>query len=212
MGTKTIPTQDSVALVWGENLVNNLSGLSTTLELVGAEVGDLTGRYWSYRNAVREQEQRLSAAQSGTAAKNLAREAFIRSARNLVKRAKGSRNYTPAIGEQLGLVAPVATPPGQRLAVAAQRPVLICRSDIEGQVKLRFAKQGFTGVLISCRRGAETGFTLLSKQLASPLVDTRPNLNPGVPELRYYQAQFVEKDQPTGEFSDILVVTVTPRM
>ena len=99
-----------------------------------------------------------------------------------------------------------------RLSVDAPRPVLLCRRSIEGQVQLRFAKRGFTGALISCRRGEESGFTLLSKQLSSPLLDARPNLVPGVPELRYYQAQFLDTDQPTGELSAVLVVTVTPRI
>jgi hypothetical protein len=69
-------------------------------------------------------------------------------------------------------------------------------------------KKSYSGVMLYGRRGSETEFGLLSKQLVSPYVDDRENLAAGVPETREYRAQYFRNDQPIGQMSDILVVTV----
>ena len=70
-----------------------------------------------------------------------------------------------------------------------------------------FLKRDFTGIEISCRRGSESEFSFLARDTEEPYVDTRANLSAG-PETRYYRAQFLNKDQAVGQFSDVLVVTV----
>jgi hypothetical protein len=80
-------------------------------------------------------------------------------------------------------------------------------SVVTGEVTLGFAKQGYTGVEIRCKRGAETAFSFLARDTESPYVDTRANLA-AAPETRYYQAQFLQKDALVGQWSDVLVVTV----
>lgn len=44
----------------------------------------------------------------------------------------------------------------------------------------------------------------------APCVDTRANLSDG-PETRHYRARYLQKDNPTADYSDVLVVTVPGR-
>ncbi|MBC8116178.1 MAG: hypothetical protein H7062_17465 [Candidatus Saccharimonas sp.] len=51
-------------------------------------------------------------------------------------------------------------------------------------------------------------FSFLAIDTSSPYVDTRANLVAGSPESRQYQAQYLNGDDPIGQLSDILNVTV----
>lgn len=208
MGTP-IPKRDAAALGWGENMIQGLLELAGELKLVPEEVAALEQAYAQYRDAVSRQRTQAAAAQSATAAKQEARQQFVTLCAGAMRRAKGSPAYSAVIGEKLGFVIPQKTPPAQQPGL---RPGLRCRNDREGEVVIAFAKRRCTGVLLWTRRGEEMNWTLLSKQFASPLADPRPNLVPGVPELRYYCGQYVERDQPIGERGGVLVVTVEPRL
>ena len=85
-----------------------------------------------------------------------------------------------------------------------------CKGSVtgDGVTSVKFTKKSYTGVMVYCRRGIESQFTLLSKQLTSPLVDGRANLQGGLPETREYKAQFFRNDSTVGQMSDILVLTV----
>jgi len=50
---------------------------------------------------------------------------------------------------------------------------------------------------------------MLGRGTVSPLVDTRPLLDPGKPELRRYCATYVKKDQEVGQFSAEVEITCT---
>ncbi|MBC7821690.1 MAG: hypothetical protein IAG10_32800 [Planctomycetaceae bacterium] len=60
---------------------------------------------------------------------------------------------------------------------------------------------------ILSKRGAETAFTLLAIDTESPYIDTRANLA-ALPEVRQYQAQYLLGDEPIGNISPTLNVTV----
>jgi hypothetical protein len=127
--------------------------------------------------------------------------------RGLVKRIKSSWAYTPAIGQQLGVIGPKPAMAAASLEQGGVRPELTLGSVRNGLVEIRFRKDGFTGILVASRRAGESSFTTLGKQIYSPFVDQRPNLAAG-PETRNYQAWFLDGDNIAGEASDILVATV----
>lgn len=87
------------------------------------------------------------------------------------------------------------------------RPDLEATSVVNGEVELKFIKNEFTGVEIECSRGTEVSFNFLARDTEAPYVDTRANLTDG-PETRHYPARYLQKDNPTADHFDVLVVTV----
>ncbi|MBK8554021.1 MAG: hypothetical protein IPL53_24430 [Ignavibacteria bacterium] len=73
---------------------------------------------------------------------------------------------------------------------------------------IKFRKEGTDGIKIYSKRGAETDFTFLAVDTASPYNDNRLKLDPGKPEQREYYAYFFEVDSDVGQQSDVLKVVV----
>jgi hypothetical protein len=210
----TSSTRDSQLLSKLDAFNPQLTGLTTTLGLAAAEVTSLRSLTDSFRAQIVAQEQAMQAAQSATARKRAARDVLMAALRSMQSRIKGSPAYSDAIAEQLGLLPPepaVMAPTELVAAPLAVKPVLRCHLNGDLSVLVRFRRSGFTGVMLYGRRGDETQFTLMAKQIARTFVDDRPNLAAGQPEMRYYQAQYVQTDTPVGQMSDILVVTVPIR-
>src|SRR5665647_3405760 len=81
------------------------------------------------------------------------------------------------------------------------RPDLEARSVLNAEVELGFAKNGYTGVEIECRRGAEVDFKFLARNTEAPYLDNRASLLSAAPETRHYRARYLQKDLCVGEFS-----------
>lgn len=207
---RAIPKSDRKLLIWLANLNAKASTVLNPLGFAAADYGAIAGDYAALQAVLTDQAAKAAASQSATETKKATRAAVDDRLQVLVRRVKGHPLYTPAIGEQLGIVAPQAAAPAGRGSAAAMdlRPRLRGVVGGEGSVTLKFAKQGYTGVALYCRRAGETEFTLLTKQFRSPLVDHRPNLVAGMPEMREYMAQFLRGDTPVGQMSDVLVLTV----
>lgn len=125
--------------------------------------------------------------------------------RQLVARIKASPNYTESIGRDLGIIdeAPAA-PVGPIKPTAKAVPLP------GGGVRIEFSKAGFDGVLIEGSRGGEAGFSRLATDNYSPYLDARPPLEAGKPEVRQYRLRYLQRDEPVGDWSDILSATTTP--
>ena len=80
-------------------------------------------------------------------------------------------------------------------------------SVLNGAVEITFIKKGYTGVEIECQRGSETAYSFLARDTEAPYVDNRASLT-DAPETRRYRARYLQKDNPTADYSDVLVVTV----
>jgi hypothetical protein len=118
---------------------------------------------------------------------------------------KANPNYTEAIGLQLGIV-------GAEDSTENPVPTFtlkVERGDSSEVVKIIFRKYGRPGVAIYCRRGGGA-WELLAIDLASPYLDARPLLAPGVPETREYRLQYYEAEAPVGDFTAIASVSVAP--
>ena len=74
-------------------------------------------------------------------------------------------------------------------------------------VEVGFNKSISDGVQISSRRGNETQFTPLASDRFAPYIDNRPNLGPG-PETRSYKAVYLVGDDPVGNESPIISITM----
>lgn len=123
--------------------------------------------------------------------------------RALVEQIKSHPAYTKAIGQDLGIEATVA--PAQ-----ATKPVIrTCKED-GGKVQINVLMDHHDAVVLLCRRGEEPQPTPVGTYSRSRIEDVRPNLVPGVPELREYSAQYRDKDQPVGQISDVCIMTKQP--
>lgn len=47
-------------------------------------------------------------------------------------------------------------------------------------------------------------------RVRSPFVDTRPPLEAGKAEVREYRLRYLRRDEPVGEWSDIITATTRP--
>ncbi len=124
----------------------------------------------------------------------------------LIRKITTSPAYSDDIGKELGLIgwqnklvcnsAP-AKPDGRAIG---QR---------DNEVRVEFSKSAFDGVLIESRRTGQTDWSALCKDSVSPYVDSRPLVRSGKPEVREYRMRFLLRDEPIGEWSDILVATAS---
>jgi hypothetical protein len=122
----------------------------------------------------------------------------------MVQIIKFSPGYTPSMGIDMGIVTP-PTP-----AVGSQRIVLDATvlPGPDGQrVSLAFLKYGHDGASVQSQRGGGA-WEDLGICTRSPFMDERPLLIPGVPETRNYRACYWHKGQSTGDWSDVVSVTV----
>ena len=122
----------------------------------------------------------------------------------LVKDIKNKIGYTPTIGADLRIVG------GEQ--VVPDMPKFSVKA-IQGTgcecVQITYYKYGRAGVYIESRRGAGA-WEFLAISSESPYLDERPLLVPGVPEVREYRIRFYDKSQPTGPWTAVEKVTVSP--
>lgn len=206
MRTDILSTSDSDLANTLANVGTKLAPLAISLGLTAADATAVTTDATVLRAAVTDCLDKHTAARGATQSKTTLRNSIEKRSRTLIKRIKASPNYTPTIGQQLGIVA-TASNISALVATAASRPVLKGVVNGDGTMDIKFVKQGYSGVMLYSRRGSGTVFTLLGKQLCSPCVDARPNLVSGEPETREYRAIYIENDQTVGPMSDTLTLT-----
>lgn len=123
----------------------------------------------------------------------------------LVQIIKHQRGYTAVIGSDLGLL----TRPDAREHTAPGVTLSVKRGKGGEIVVLRLTKWGRKMLYIESRRGGgdweKIGVTNLTRH-----EDNRPLLTPGQPEVREYRVRFYEDSAPTGEWSDVVTITVSP--
>lgn len=120
--------------------------------------------------------------------------------RALSNRIKADAAYTPAIGNDLGIV-------GTGSAPGTDVPVLKGVALIAYAVEVGWVKAGHDGVKLQSQRAGETVWTDLASDFNSPYVDNRAPLVAGAPEERRYRAAYLDNDLVTTGWSDTLSVT-----
>ncbi len=124
---------------------------------------------------------------------------------NLVARIKMNKSYTESIGLDLGIVGGLdatehLTP---EYTVTTERGALI------EQANINFTKYGHDGVSIDGRRN-QGDWEFLAVAMLKPWLDTRPLLDPLLPEIREYRLRFWDKGDANGEHTAVQRVTVGP--
>jgi hypothetical protein len=128
--------------------------------------------------------------------------------RNLVQRIQLAPGYTEQIGLDLGINNQEGG--GPSAPDSPPKPDLKARSNGPGSVQVDFSKEKFDGVLVESLREGDDGWQSLGLDSYSPYIDSRPPKVAGKPETRQYRVRYMLRDQPTGEWSDIVTTTFIP--
>ena len=121
---------------------------------------------------------------------------FIGVLRPMVRRAKANANYTPSVGEHLGIVSD--DPPIDPNAI---KPSLTLTVHV-GFVRVRVKRNGAESVSVYCRKSGQAEWTFLARATRAVYDDRVPLGNPGVPEIREYRVQGYIGDTQVGQPSD----------
>jgi hypothetical protein len=197
-----LPPRDGDFLTWYQNFKTELATVAASVGLLPADVTAVDGDFTLIDGKIAAVVAAKADQQAAAADKAASRTLVESRLRAVVRRIKSHPGYTPAIGEQLGVVGPEDT-----TDLNTAQPTLQATSVLAGSVTIGFTKSVSSGVRILAKRGAEPAFTFLASDTSSPYVDTRENLAAG-PETRHYQAQYLDGDDPVGLVSDTLTVTV----
>ena len=115
-----------------------------------------------------------------------------------IARFKKTAEYNDYIGKELGVIAfPDTTEhPWPEFSLSFEQ------GPEEGRVSISFTKYGHDGVWIESRvNGGD--WVALGADNSKPHYDTRPLLDPALPEVREYRLRWWDKGEPNGEFSPI---------
>ncbi|MDQ3804263.1 MAG: hypothetical protein M3416_10580 [Acidobacteriota bacterium] len=226
-----IPRTEPELAVWLNNFATSFTAHSTALGFNPEVVDDLLRDAAVFQYLVGDLVPTYQAAlQARTAYKNLLKDGPVGAApppvpvapatgphppvvapgilprvRQLVARIKASPNYNESVGRDLGISGDDSAAPA-----GPSKPTAKASALPGGEVKIEFSKSGFDGVLIEGRRAGETTWSRLGTDNFSPYTDTRPPLETGKPEVREYRLRFLERDEPVGEWSDIISTSTKP--
>lgn len=199
-----IPRPDDQFLNWHDQFKGAATSIGMTLGIAGPDLTALGNDNTTIHTKVAALTTATNAAQQATADKKTARQTVELNARNLAKRVKLHKNYTEALGEQLGIIGAEDTTTLDGVA-----PKIKVKSQPNAVAELQFGKDKSDGVNIYSQRGTETAWVFLARDTYSPYVDNRPLLVAGTPEVRRYRVRFLVADAEVGEPSE-LTVTVRP--
>lgn len=199
-----IPDRDNDYLAWDDNLVARLAGgLGTKYNISSTRVTAAQTENTDLHTKATDATAKKTAAKSSTATYRTKQRTVKGNRRALAREIKGQPNYDPADGILMGIEGPEDT-----TDLTHAKPTLRVKgSPVSGHVHVDFDKSVSDGVRIESRRGSESGFSFLATDTFPDYDDTRPNLGTG-PETRQYRAQYILGDDPIGEMSEILTVTV----
>ncbi|HQU83469.1 MAG TPA: hypothetical protein PKY59_10105 [Pyrinomonadaceae bacterium] len=128
---------------------------------------------------------------------------IVQRLRKIIKKIKLSDNYNESIGRDLYIVRERQRTPNEE-----KQPTLEVKAMADDKVEFKFNKQGMKAVRI--RRVMPDGsLQNVADPTDSPYIDDTPSPN-DKPEKRQYQAIYLDKNNPVGQYSDIKTVVTTP--
>lgn len=196
---------EAANILWHDQFKIGFTAQATNLGFTATDTTAVTTNNTELHTTSAAATSAVASAQQAVAAKDATRKKVDLATRALVRRIKAHPSYTPAIGAQLGIEGPDVV-----VDLSEAKPVLTATPQMSGLVVIDFVKGESDGVNLYSRRGAETAFTFLARDTASPYVDNRLPLVAGQPEQRHYKAMYVLDDDEVGLPGDELAVTTLP--
>lgn len=96
---------------------------------------------------------------------------------------------------------------GSSISLDLLKPSISGTAMPDDKVSLTFNKQGQSAVRFQMRRGGD--WATVGDPNSSPFIETTASID-GKPEKREYRAIYLVKNQPVGQYSDIITVYTTP--
>lgn len=102
----------------------------------------------------------------------------------------------------------ITTAPAAPISPDSLKPTISGKALADDRVELTFNKQNQPAVRFQMRRGGNDWVTV-GDPTSSPFKDATPSLD-GKPEKREYRAIYISKNEPVGQYSDIITVYTSP--
>ena len=200
-----IPTGDNEYSAWYATFSAGVTARQGTFGLTAPEVTQVTNDNTDIHTKLTNLNNANIAAAQAVADKRNSRTGTEARARALIRRLKAHPSYTPAIGQQLGVVGPEDT-----TDLNTAKPTLTGTALPHAACELKFSKSKADGVNIYGKRDGDADFVFLARDTSSPYVDNRPSLVAGKAENRQFKAIYVQGDGEVGHASDILTLVCLP--
>lgn len=193
-----IPSKDSDKVIWNNNFSAKIDAVGRDLGLDPAEIAAVQRVCNENAAAIIANDDAQMTARTARAARDTQIKVGEKSIRETVRSLKSNRNYTTAIGTNLGIIGDDPS-----VDYSKYQPK-IKASVMPGHVRIDFVKDGLHGMHIYGRVKGETKWVKLAYDTYSPYSDSRPLTVENVPEHREYMAIGVIRDEEVTLQSDII--------
>jgi len=223
MLTDYYPHRDSERVLWHNTFSSKLATYATQLDLTTTDVNGAKADALYLAYIIGFLESVLTYKQQLTAFKNIllnginlgALPALVsgtapaavnagiqKRTRSMVQRIKNHRNYTEAIGNDLGII-------GSELSIDPDqlKPVLKITLDV-GKPHIKWEKQNADSIHLYADHNDGRGYVFVANITRREYLDIIQT--PAQPTVWKYKAIFVLNDEEVGLFSDEVKVTVSP--
>ncbi|WP_372644491.1 hypothetical protein [Ancylomarina sp.] len=183
----------------GETFLERVSSYYGTVLTDETEIAPFKTAFLAFKDAYDRKEAINNQKKSLTLECHEKQEVSTAGIRDLRKLIEASPLCTPAIMEDLGL-----NNTKRYFETDEQKPELTPKL-VAGTPQVKYRKNGFTGIRLFCIinngefRYEETVITNIYK-------DTRPRINPNLPEVREYYAYYLENDKIVGQKSNMVKI------
>lgn len=228
MGSTFLPVTDSDKAVWLNNFAAKLGTYAAAVNVTAAEVTATQKDAAFFQYIINLQEVYKQTLQNITAYKNLLRHAsgqqhlsatvpalptlaaappavpegvFDRVSK-LAARIKASTSYTDNMGSDLGIIAP-----SSNFNTDALQPDIKVKLDA-GRPHLRWTKGDADALDLYADRNDGAGFVLQGRLMRPEYIDTHDLAAGKVIDEWHYKAIYVIADQPVGQYSPAISITV----
>ncbi len=203
MRNDLIPTRYSNFIVKERNFIEKFRECAGILKIkdedMNITIGILNDHIDSYSKMISKRAESKAATEEHLLKNKKATKEFRRIARLV----SASKNYTTAIGEDLGIISTQKT----EMSPEEAQPVL--RISVNGNsVNIKFIKHRRDGIAIYSKRGDEKDFSFIENCAISPYTDAREKTDLLKPENREYYAVYLKNYKDTGKPSNIVKVTI----
>ncbi len=192
------PKTDGGQLIWYPNFKAKLPTYATVLGLSAQEVTDAGESCDAITDSILNDQNHRNEAAMALAEKKQTQKDEGAKITNFVARLKTSAGYTPAIGEDLGVVG--GTIP---FDPATYRPLLRA-TPVFGGIRLSWVRGQAQMMKLFMRLKGQTEWKVLTISTSSFFDDRTPLAQPNVPEIREYMVCGCINDQEVGNPSDIV--------
>lgn len=193
-----IPDREGQLIIWLENFIVKIGTHGATLDLDPAEISELQDRAQAIIDAINLTTQKKDQWKAQVETKNTTKGDNTTFITSKVTQFKEEETYTPAIGDDLGVIGPE-----QGFDSLTYQPTLTVQNIQQGRL-LKFSKSETDGVNVYRRPKGGTEWTFLAMDTKSPYLDSEDFASPT--EVEYKVVGVIDNEE-IGVDSDIVGIT-----